>query len=738
MAQKKPPVAGNAAPGVRAARTPAPVNSPLAKARLWTAQHLTIRQRLALWYASLLALILILFSFVVYTVVLNQLQGSVNDDIRGRAVAIARTLQREQYVNQTNGGSSVLPTPTPSSGSTATTTGANATATPATSHTATPAASSSATPATSTTTGTSADTPTPASTPDPASSALIQQQLLISLPDVLGRLDLGFEVLDAHGRLKYLASTLNGRDLPVNLGVLDAALRGHAGSYTARTESSILAIYAQPIVVTEPVTTPTSGKKTVSIPTPHLAPSARTPASTVAQSTPATGADTRQVVIGIVLVAKPLDEVNDTLSTLSRILIIGDIIAVLLATIGGLFIAESGVRPITNVTRAARAIAINAHAAGLGTRVKYYAARDEVGELVTTFNDMLASIEQVTTAQRRFVADASHELRAPLTTIKGSLEFLRRAPDLSEEERNALLEDAYAESERMAMLVNDLLLLARADAAGSGHNPALDEQLTGRREPVEMDQLAMEVFRAARAQMLARRKELALSVTNLEPVTVQGDPGQLRQLALILLDNAIKYTPPGGKIRLSVTQNGARAAFSVTDTGIGIEPEDRPHIFERFYRADRGRESDEHGSGLGLAIARWIAEAHNGEISVHSQPGQGSTFTVLLPAVRRVGEDTASKVAIPAQNGAPSSARRRGAPSGRLSGAISPLTRLAQSVSRPREERASGDQARRDGQNGGTNRLAGKAQRDARHRQDARAVRQRRTPPPAPSRPSKE
>ena len=144
----------------------------------------------------------------------------------------------------------------------------------------------------------------------------------------------------------------------------------------------------------------------------------------------------------------------------------------------------------------------------------------------------------------------------------------------------------------------------------------------------------MEVFRQGKALVQARRKNIQFSVLNLEPVTVQGDPGQLRQLALILLDNAIKYTPAGGKVRIAVTRNGRLAAFSVSDTGIGIPPEARPHIFERFYRADQARDRDQQGSGLGLSIGKWITETHQGEISVMSQPGQGSTFTILLPAVR--------------------------------------------------------------------------------------------------------
>ncbi|HEY1391584.1 MAG TPA: HAMP domain-containing sensor histidine kinase, partial [Ktedonobacterales bacterium] len=299
---------------------------------------------------------------------------------------------------------------------------------------------------------------------------------------------------------------------------------------------------------------------------------------------------------------------------------------------------ESGLRPVSSVTRAARAIAASAHRAGLGTRVNYSGPRDEVGELVTTFNEMLEALERVSNAQRRFVADASHELRAPLMTIKTTFDFLRHAPDLPADERQEMIEDGYGEAERMSTLVNDMLLLARVDAANGGkyglRETWLDDQLRGRREPVELDQLAMEVFRQGQGLVQARRKNLHFSVLNLEPVTVLGDPGQLRQLALILIDNAIKYTHAGGKIRIAVSRNGQLAAFSVTDTGIGIPSEARPHIFERFYRADQARAREQQGSGLGLAIGKWIAEAHKGEISVNSQEGQGSTFTVLLPAIR--------------------------------------------------------------------------------------------------------
>ncbi len=147
---------------------------------------------------------------------------------------------------------------------------------------------------------------------------------------------------------------------------------------------------------------------------------------------------------------------------------------------------------------------------------------------------------------------------------------------------------------------------------------------------------------------------------------------------LILLDNALKYTPAGGRVRISVSQEGGRAALSVADTGIGIEPEVLPHIFERFFRGDMARERDEHGSGLGLAIAEWIVTAHGGEMRVESRPGIGSTFTMLLPAMRRQGEQSSAKQVVPPPR------RGRGVARALVAGAVAPLARLASSASRPR------------------------------------------------------
>lgn len=629
--------------------------TPFRRARNWLAERLSIRQRLTLWYATLLIALLTLLSAVTFTVAENQIQSNLNSDIRTRAIAIAGALQHEQY--SSDGGSSVLPPG--SATSTVVVTTPNATAQATASATANPTATGGAT---------ASETPTalpsPQTTPDPATNAAIQKQLTVTVPDVLGRLDLGFEVLDSGGRLKYLAPSLNNRSLPVNYAVVNDALRGVAGSYSARVDGALLAIYAQPIVITPR----NSGRS----------PGAGAAAAATATPNAVHAASASQQVAGVVLVAKSEEDVNNALSTLGRILLIGDLVAIFCALLGGWLIAESSLRPITTITRAANAIARDASAAGLGTRVRYRGAKDEVGELVSTFNEMLASLEQVADAQRRFVSDASHELRAPLTTIRGNLELLRQRPHLSAEDRAEIIDDAYLESERMATLVSDLLMLARVDAASASRGARatlLDEQLSGRRELVEMDQLAMELYRSGQSHLRALRKHINLSVTEIAPVSVMADPGQARQLGMILLDNAIKYTPRDGSIHIAVSQLGPFATLTVSDTGIGIREEDFPHIFERFYRADRARERDEHGSGLGLAIAKWIAEAHHGEIKVESAPGKGSVFTVLLPAAKRIGDQTSPKVA---------TGRRKRVRKNTLSlDAIKPLARLAQSVSRP-------------------------------------------------------
>lgn len=276
-------------------------------------------------------------------------------------------------------------------------------------------------------------------------------------------------------------------------------------------------------------------------------------------------------------------------------------------------LAGRALRPVRVVTATAREIA---NSSGFARRVPSSHQRDELGELARTFNDMLESLEAAYRGQERFVADASHELRAPLTAIQANLELLERHKDMSETDREVAIEEASREAQRISRLVADLLALARADAG-----------VAIRRQPVELDRLSLEAMHESRHLAGGRRVE----VEKLAPVVVMGDEDRLKQLLLILLDNAIKYTSVAGEIRLRLQQDGSRAELRIRDNGVGISSGDLPHVFERFYRADPARTRDPGGTGLGLPIARWIVEQHGGEIRIESEPGRGTEVIVRLP-----------------------------------------------------------------------------------------------------------
>jgi signal transduction histidine kinase len=231
---------------------------------------------------------------------------------------------------------------------------------------------------------------------------------------------------------------------------------------------------------------------------------------------------------------------------------------------------------------------------------------------------MLARLETLFQTQQRLVADVSHELRTPLTTIQGNLDLLRRGAAADPDIRAEGLQAIADETARMSRMVNDLLLLAQADAG-----------LKLRLQPVELDTLLLEVYR--QAQFMAQGVTVRLGAE--DQGSVLGDNDRLRQLLLNLVDNALKYTPTGGQVTLEMRRTDGWVAVAVADTGVGIAAEDLPHIFERFYRADRSR-TRSGGSGLGLAIARWIAQAHGGRLEVASKVGQGSTFTLWLPEMK--------------------------------------------------------------------------------------------------------
>ena len=244
----------------------------------------------------------------------------------------------------------------------------------------------------------------------------------------------------------------------------------------------------------------------------------------------------------------------------------------------------------------------------------------DFADLVTTLNAMVARLETSFAGLRRFTADASHELKTPLAVLRADVERAM-AETSSQNERMVALEEALQEVRRMTDLVESLLTLARAD----------EGRFDLHREPVELLPLVQEVYETA--LILGEAQGVTVNLPFTADVTVMADRTRLRQLFLNLITNAIKYTPPGGKVELGLGRHPDNVTFAVRDTGIGISAADFPHIFERFWRADRvrSRMSERGGFGLGLAISQWIAQAHGGSLTASSRLGRGSLFTVTLP-----------------------------------------------------------------------------------------------------------
>ena len=325
----------------------------------------------------------------------------------------------------------------------------------------------------------------------------------------------------------------------------------------------------------------------------------------------------REEVVGAVQVGQPLIDIDATLQRVLVLLMGGIIVTIVVAGGVGLLMSWLALQPIDRITQTAGQIA---RAQDLGRRLPVPATDDEVGRLVSTFNAMLERLDRLFQAQQRLGADVSHELRTPLTTIRGNVDLLRRGADDDPAERDAALDAIEGEVSHMNRLVADLLLLAQAESG-----------MQLEKQPVELDTLILEVYRQAQlmsATQFSPGEGVTIRLGHEDQAIVEGDPDRLKQLLLNLIDNALKYTPPGGTVTLSLYRDPEWVRVSVEDTGVGIPPDVLPHIFDRFYRAQReGRK----GVGLGLSIARWIAEAHGGRLSVESEVGQGATFTLWLP-----------------------------------------------------------------------------------------------------------
>ena len=323
-------------------------------------------------------------------------------------------------------------------------------------------------------------------------------------------------------------------------------------------------------------------------------------------------------VVASVQVAQSLDAIDSMLSVARLALLIGGGIAVALAAIGGAIISGTALRPLNQIAATASRIA---RAEDLDQRIEGAYPDDEVGQLADTFNEMMERLQDLFHTQQQLVADVSHELRTPLATIQGNVDLLRRGAANDPAMLREGLVAIDQEVARMSRLVRDLLLLAEADAG---------VQLT--LKPLELDTVLLEVYREA---LLMADGRVKVRLGHEDQARVQGDADRLKQLLLNLVSNAIAYTPASGVVTLSLhLRPDGWVRVTVADTGIGIAAEDLPHIFDRFWRVDRARTRAAGGSGLGLSIAKSIVEAHGGSISVESEPGQGTTFEVLLPQFR--------------------------------------------------------------------------------------------------------
>ncbi|MBI3355188.1 MAG: HAMP domain-containing protein [Nitrospirae bacterium] len=320
----------------------------------------------------------------------------------------------------------------------------------------------------------------------------------------------------------------------------------------------------------------------------------------------------------IVQVGTSMESIEEILRRFLILLIVAMPIALAVSLAAGWFLAGRALRPVDAITLAAQRIA----AGDLSQRLTMSTTPDEIGRLAGMFNDMIGRLDASFRQIRQFTSDASHELRTPLTVMKGETELVLRRPRPLEDYQS-VLESNLEEIDRMTHIVDELLFLSRADMG----------EVKMELVPVALESLVEDIHR--QATLLGQDRNIEVMLGTVMPAMVQGDELRLRELLLNLVENAVKYSRPGGKVEIGLVTDGQQAILSVTDQGIGIAPKDHQRIFDRFFRTDEARAHTKKGTGLGLAICSWIAESHRGRINVQSDMGQGSTFTVALPLAPR-------------------------------------------------------------------------------------------------------
>jgi heavy metal sensor kinase len=392
----------------------------------------------------------------------------------------------------------------------------------------------------------------------------------------LAVLDRFYQIFSPAGKITIQSPNLRRQDIPLSRTALEGALEGRATFESARFQGE-------------------SPVRLLSVPIRHGG-----------------------ILVNIVQVGTSLQAVEEMLHRLLLMLLVTGPAAVGVALAGGWFLAGRALRPVEAITRAAQRIA----AGDLSQRLSVPPSPDEIGRLAATFNEMIARLDASFQQVRRFSADASHELRTPLTVMKGEAELALRRVRPAEDYR-LVLESALEEIDRMTQIVDELLFLSRADMG----------EVAMESLPVRLDALVEDIQR--QAGVLGQEQGVQVLCGKVEPITVLGDELRLRELVLNLVDNAVKYSRPGGKVELTLDSAEDLARLSVADHGIGIPLEAQARIFDRFYRTDGARAHAKKGTGLGLPICKWIAEAHHGRIEVESAIGEGSRFTLVLPLAPR-------------------------------------------------------------------------------------------------------
>jgi heavy metal sensor kinase len=413
--------------------------------------------------------------------------------------------------------------------------------------------------------------PEPPAPPDPAAVARLHDLANVLIQELSGR-DTGVVVYDARGRV-VAASAPGDRREGWPPAPPDALAEASAGIETQRAVSQ-------------------RSRRTLVVLTPLRLPTGET--------------------IGVLQMSTSLDLVDTLRARIGVALAAGTLVAVIVAGLLAVWVTRAALGPLDRMIRVTRRISGGDLTARVGLE-----RQDEVGELASAFDQMVGRLEAAFATQRQLVSDAAHELRTPLNGLAGTLEIVQMALQRQDAETaRRLLAGAERELDRAGRLVNDLLTLS-----------SLDERSPVQAAPVDLPSVLREVVR--RARLLAPDHEI---VARLDGAShVQGDRHQIERVFTNLLDNAVKYTPAGGRIEVILEPGNRRVQVAVCDTGRGIPEADLPHIFDRFYRADRARSRQEGGTGLGLAIVQAIVQAHGGQVRAESTPGLGTTILVTLP-----------------------------------------------------------------------------------------------------------